>query len=81
MCDIDGNSSPIYRDGGLLAKHDKGYLYPDSSVASDIAQYALNMAFTSDKALSEEQEAVFAECLTRQEAVYLILSYMEAIGR
>ena len=23
MCDIDGNSSPIYRDGGLLAKHDK----------------------------------------------------------
>lgn len=64
-----------------LAKHDKGYLYPDSSVASDIAQYALNMAFTSDKALSEEQEAVFAEGLTRQEAVYLILSYMEAIGR
>lgn len=23
MCDIDGNSSPIYRDGGLLAKCDK----------------------------------------------------------
>jgi hypothetical protein len=69
----------VFRYG--LAKHDKGFLYPDAAVSSDIALYALNTAFASDAALSDAQKAVFAEGLTREEAAYLIISYMEATGR
>ena len=74
-----GYAQAVFRYG--LAKHDKGFLYPDAAVSSDIAVYAMNTAFASDAVLSDAQKAVFAEGLTREEAAYLIISYMEATGR
>lgn len=74
-----GYAQAVFRYG--LAKHDKGYLYPNAAVAADVAEYALNTAFASDAALSDAQKAVFTEGLTREEAAYLIISYMEAIGK
>ena len=60
---------------------EKGYLYPNAHITSDIAQYALSKAFESQVSLDEKQKTVFADGLSREEAIYLILSYMEAIGR
>ncbi len=76
---FNGYAQTVFKYG--LAAHEKGYLYPNAHITSDIAQYALSKAFESQVSLDEKQKTVFADGLSREEAIYLILSYMEAIGR
>lgn len=74
-----GYAQTVFKYG--LATHDKGYFNPNDSVNSDSAQYALKKVFESDLELTETQNALFFEGLTREEAILLILSYMEAVAR
>ncbi|HQM96540.1 MAG TPA: S-layer homology domain-containing protein, partial [Clostridia bacterium] len=76
---FNGYAQTVFKYG--LAAHEKGYLNPNAHITSDIAQYALSKAFESQVSLDEKQKTVFADGLSREEAIYLIFSYMEAIGR
>lgn len=76
---FSGYAQTVFKYG--LAEHDNGYIYPNSDITDKDAELALNKAFGKNTSLTDEMLLVFNDGLTRQEAAYLIISYMENVNR
>ncbi len=76
---FSGYAQTVFKYG--LAEHDKGYLYPNADISDKDAKLALNSAFSQNISLTDEMLLVFNDGLTRQEAAYLIISYMENVKK
>jgi len=76
---FSGYAQTVFKYG--LAEHDNGYIYPNSDITDKDAELALNRAFGKNTSLTDEMLLVFNDGLTRQEAAYLIISYMENVNR